>query len=162
MPAHPAKRAAALARRFPPSEPCDCEICRGFCRRPGWWSAAEALRALNAGLGGRMMLEISPDRSFGVLSPAFPGCEGGLAANPYAGRGCNFLRDGLCELYASGLQPLECRFCHHDRPGQGPLCHAALEQDWMTPAGRTLVARWCRLTGVWNCLDLLGLAGLKK
>ncbi len=45
--------------------------------RPGWWTVQEANEALHAGLGKRMMLEMSPDLSFGVLSPAFKGCEAG-------------------------------------------------------------------------------------
>jgi len=36
---------------------------------------------------------------------------------------------------------------HHDRVGQGPLCHAAIEKDWQTPAGIALVVKWARLTG---------------
>jgi hypothetical protein len=39
---------------------------------------------------------------------------------------------------------LECRFCHHERRGLGPKCHADLEKDWKTPAGQTLVDQWLR------------------
>lgn len=45
--------------KYPPSEPCCCKICRSYCIRPGWWTVEEAERALNAGYGARMMLEIS-------------------------------------------------------------------------------------------------------
>ena len=131
-----------LAEKYPPSEPCSCEICLGYCGRPGWWTVEEAGRALQAGYGPRMMLELSPDRSFGVLSPAFKGNEGAFALNLYAARGCNFLKESRCELYGTGFQPLECRFCHHNRRGLGPKCHAALERDWNTPAGRALVEGW--------------------
>ncbi len=162
MPAHPAAPSLNLSRRFPPSGACACDVCRGFCTRPGWWAVSEARLALSRGYARRMMLEISPDRAFGVLSPAFAGCEGAVASNRFADRGCTFLRDDRCALFGSGLQPLECRFCHHERLGQGPACHAALEADWRTSAGRVLVARWCRLTRVWDCLDLLGLSGLRK
>jgi len=93
-----------------------------------------------------MMLEISPELSFGVLSPAFKGCESSFALNQFAKRGCNFRTDEGCELYGTGHQPLECRFCHHDRQGQGPKCHAALEQDWQTAAGKKLVEKWIRQT----------------
>ena len=109
-----------------------------------------------------MMLELAPDRSFGVLSPAFKGCEGTFALQIYASLGCNFLKDHRCELHGTGFQPLECRFCHHDRLGQGPQCHADLENDWNSPAGRALVARWCRLTRLWGRLESYGLAHLKK
>jgi hypothetical protein len=43
---------------------------------------------------------------------------------------------------------LECRFCHHDRRGLGPKCHADLERDWKTPAGRALVDRWIKQVGL--------------
>jgi hypothetical protein len=139
-----------LIERFPPSAPCACAVCVTYCRRPGWWTVAEAGRALAAGLGPRIMLEMAPDRSFGVLSPAFYGCEGGFALNEYASHGCNFLKNNRCELFGSGLQTLECRFCHHDRPGQGPICHAALEIDWRTQDGQDLVERWARRHGLWD------------
>jgi len=151
-----------LASLYPPSEPCSCEICLGYCLRPGWWTVNEAAAALNAGYGSRMMLELSPDRSFGAISPAFKGCEGTFALQIYAALGCNFLKDRRCELHGTGYQPLECRFCHHDRLGQGPQCHADLETDWNTPAGRALVARWCKLTRLWGRLEAYGLGKLKK
>src|SRR5512138_1982346 len=116
------KRKRSLAEQYPPSEPCSCAVCMSYCRRPGWWTIEEARCAMEAGYARRMMLEMSPDRAFGVLSPAFKGCELQLASNEYAGNGCTFLQEGLCELHSTGLMPLECRFCHHDRPGLGPRC----------------------------------------
>ncbi|MPM52348.1 hypothetical protein SDC9_99107 [bioreactor metagenome] len=110
--------------------------------RPGWWTVLEASRAIKAGYGGRMMLEVSPDFTYGVLSPAFSGCEGNFALQEYAKNGCNFLKDGLCELHGTGYEPLECLFCHHLRAGLGPKCHADLEKDWRTPAGQRLVREW--------------------
>ncbi len=140
----------SLAGKYPPSEPCSCEVCLAFCARPGWWTVAEAARALEAGFGSRMMLEMAPSRSYGVLSPAFKGNELGFARQIFSGRGCTFLKDNLCELFGTGFQPLECRFCHHDRPGQGPRCHADIEKDWNTPAGIALVVRWSKQTGFWE------------
>ena len=136
------KRDSLLETRFPPSAPCACEVCRSFCARPGWWTVDESRRAIAAGYGGRMMLELSPDRSFGVLSPAFAGCEGTFAFQEFAQNGCCFLKNSLCVLHGTGFKPLECRFCHHERMGQGQGCHAALEQDWRTPAGQKLVRDW--------------------
>jgi hypothetical protein len=143
-----------LEERYPPSPPCACDVCVSYCQRPGWWTVAEAAAAVAAGLGPRMMLEMAPDRSFAVLSPAFAGNEVDFALERFRARGCTFLRDRRCDLHGSGLQPLECRFCHHDRPGQGPVCHADLERDWNTDAGRALVARWAKLTGFWQRLGL--------
>jgi hypothetical protein len=138
----------ALSEKYPPSEPCTCEICSSYCVRPGWWTVEEAARALEAGYGNRMMLEIAPELTFGVLSPAFKGCETTFATNEFARNGCNFLKHDLCELYGTGHQPLECRFCHHDRRGLGPKCHAELEKDWKTPAGQDLVEKWIQQVGL--------------
>lgn len=138
-----------LLEKFPPSPPCSCEVCVGYCIRPGWWTVNEAKRAVEAGLGPRMMLELSPDRRSGVLSPAFSGNEGMYALNDHAHNGCSFLTpDRRCELFGTGLQPLECRFCHHARPGDGPKCHRALEKDWNSHAGRAMVERWAAERGL--------------
>lgn len=139
------KRKSTLAGKYPPSPPCSCEVCKSYCKRPGWWTVAEAASALEAGYETRMMLEMSPDFSFGVLSPAFKGCEMKFAYNAYASAGCTFFVDEMCALHGTEHQPLECRFCHHDRDGMGPRCHADLEKDWRTPAGRALVVKWSRL-----------------
>lgn len=139
----------SLAQKYPPSEPCSCDICLSFCQRPGWWTVEEAAGAIDAGYANQMMLEMAPENSFGVLSPAFHGCEGNFALDQYARRGCTFLQENRCQLHGTGHQPLECRFCHHDRPGLGDLCHADIEKDWNTPAGRALVVRWSKLTGFW-------------
>lgn len=142
------KRTLSLSERFPPSSPCGCDVCLAYCRRPGWWTVREAERAIEAGHARRMMLELSPDRTLGVLSPAFRGNEATFAYNEFSSHGCTFLNDGKCELHGTRFQPLECRFCHHDRRGEGPRCHRALEKDWNSPAGRALVARWASLVGL--------------
>ncbi len=146
------KRKKSLAEKYPPSDACSCSICISYCRRPGWWTVEEAASAIEAGYAARMMLEMSPDRSFGVLSPAFRGCEMQFAASEYQSRGCTFFKDQRCELHGSGLMPLECRFCHHDRPGLGPRCHADIGKSWNTAAGRALVVRWSDLTDFLNRL----------
>jgi hypothetical protein len=144
-----------LAEKYPPSKPCSCPVCLGYCIRPGWWTLEEAARALNKGYGSRMMLEMSPERTFGVLSPAFKGCEGFLALNEFSSKGCTFLKDNRCELHGTGLQPLECRFCHHDRLGQGVKCHAEIEKEWHTPEGQALVEKWAERTGFRQRLNQL-------
>ena len=139
-----------LAQAFPPSPSCDCEICKSYCRRPGWWTVEEAANAIKAGFGPRMMLEVSGDLKFGVLSPAFRGCEGSFALKEFSHSGCCFLRGGLCRLHGTGHQPLECRFCHHDRQGLEQKCHEALETDWKTAAGKQLVQTWALQMGLWR------------
>jgi len=144
------KRPSFLVEKYPPSEPCSCDVCRAFCTRPGWWTVEEAARAMDAGYGNRMMLEISPEFTFGVLSPAFRGCEGDFALQDYAKAGCNFFRDGLCELHGTGLMPLECRFCHHSRSGQGLICHDDIAKDWQTAEGQELVKKWASEFGLYE------------
>jgi hypothetical protein len=143
----------ALMEKFPPSDPCSCKICVSYCRRPGWWTVKEAWNAFHNGLSNRMMLEIAPERTFGVLSPAFKGNEGNFAFQLFAGNGCTFLKDNLCELFGTGLQPLECRFCHHSHLGEGMQCHSELEKEWNTFNGQELVRVWCLKVGKninWN------------
>ena len=139
-----------LHQKYPPSEPCSCDVCRVYCARPGWWTVEEASLAMDAGYANRMMLEVAPEMTFGVLSPAFKGCEGFYATNQFARNRCTFLKEDRCELYDTGHQPLECRFCHHERRGMGPKCHADLEKDWRTPAGQALVERWIRQINLMN------------
>jgi hypothetical protein len=109
-----------------------------------------------------MMLEVAPELTFGVLSPAFHGCERAFAENRYASAGCTFLKDERCELFGTGHQPLECRFCHHDRRGLGPKCHADLEKDWNTARGHALVIRWSKKVGLWHELESYGWDWLKQ
>lgn len=142
------KRSLSLHEKYPPSLPCSCAVCRAYCLRPGWWTVEEAAAALEAGYWTRMMLEISPERTFLVLSPAFRGCEQKWATQRFAYSRCTFLRNERCELFGTGHQPLECRFCHHTRKGLGQKCHADLELDWNTLAGQALVGRWLQLTGL--------------
>jgi hypothetical protein len=145
MPRH--QRQFTLAAKYPPSPPCSCEICKSYCRRPGWWIVDEAAAAIEAGYGKRMMLEMAPDFTFGVLSPAFKGCEVQFAYQEYASAGCTFLVDDRCELHGTGHQPLECRFCHHNRLGMGSQCHTDIEKDWNTRAGRALIIKWNEAVG---------------
>lgn len=91
-----------------------------------------------------MMLEISPDMTFGVLSPAFKGCERNYALQEFAKNGCNFLNNGLCDLHGTGFEPLECLYCHHLRKGLGQKCHEDIEKDWRTPEGQNLVKEWIK------------------
>lgn len=143
-PARVMRRNVNLAGMFPPSPPCRCEVCRAYCRRPGWWTVEEAALAIEAGYAHRMMLEISPELTFGVLSPAFKGNEGKLAVQIFADQGCTFLSHDSCELFETPFRPLECRFCHHTRRGLGERCHAAIEEGWHSPVGQSLVAKWCK------------------
>ena len=131
-----------LHERFPPSEPCTCDVCTYFCHRPGWPLVEEARLAIELGFGSSLMLELSGDGSFGVLSPAFRGNEGFFALTQYSHNGCTFLDHGLCSIHAQPFLPIECRNCHHDRMGRGKICHQALEKEWHTGKGKRLVRQW--------------------
>jgi hypothetical protein len=146
------KGKVSLIEKYPSSDPCGCDICKAYCKRPGWWTVCEASKAIESGYGRRMMLEFSPDFSFGVLSPAFRGCEGYYAIREFSGGGCCFLNNGLCELHGTGFQPLECRFCHHSRMGAGMRCHEEIGRDWNTPAGREIVQKWVRDSSLQNLI----------
>ncbi len=122
----------------------------------------EAAAAITAGYGARMMLEMDPGKAFAVLSPAFNGNEQGFAAAEYANDGCTFLTDARCELHDTAHQPLECEFCHHDRPGQGERCHADIAKQWNSATGRALVVRWSNETEFWRRLPAVGAAGASR
>ena len=94
-----------------------------------------------------MMLEISPEGIFGVLSPAFKGCESNYALDIFKNAGCTFFAGNLCELHGTVYQPLECRFCHHSRKGMGIKCHADIEKEWNTQEGQLVVKKWIRKSG---------------
>jgi hypothetical protein len=139
-----------LYEKYPPSEPCACDVCKSYCRRPGWWTVNQAERAIHSGFSDRMMLEISPERNFGVLSPAFRGNESNYALKIFSQNGCTFYINEMCELFGTGLQPLECRFCHHDRRGLGLKCHLDIEKDWKSRQGQNLIIKWGYITGFWH------------
>lgn len=139
-----------LGSKYPDSPPCSCDVCVSYCQRPGWWTVEEASTALDAGYGDRMMLEMSPDRAIGVLAPAYKGSEMNFAVKPAANPHCTFLVESRCQLHGTGHQPLECRVCHHAQPGRGPRCHADIEKQWNTSAGRALVVKWSNQTDFWR------------
>ncbi len=144
-----------LYEKYPPSEPCSCSICVNFCKRPGWWTVEEASRVIDSGFANRMMLEISPERDFAVLSPSFKGNECNYAFQIFSKNGCTFLNNGLCDLFGTGLQPIECHFCHHMRMGSGKKCHLEIAKDWNTTEAKRLIVRWGNLTGLWQRQGLI-------
>jgi len=138
-----------LKTMYSPSEPCSCETCVSYCKRPGWWTPEEAEKAIECGFAGRMMLEIAPEFNFAVLSPAFKGNELQYSSRVFADNGCTFLMNKRCELFNTGFQPLECRFCHHKRQGQGKMCHHDIEILWNTEKAKRIIVRWGNNTGFW-------------
>jgi hypothetical protein len=135
-----------LNKLFPPSGSCTCDICKNYCSRPGWWTVDEAIKAIGSDYADRFMLEISPEYSFAVISPAFKGAERNFALQEFSKKGCTFFNNDLCELFDTGLMPLECRFCHHTRIGEGKRCHDAIEKEWNTYKGQKTVETWMEKT----------------
>ena len=145
----------SLQERYPPSESCSCKICSHFCNRPGWWTVEEANKAMNSGFANRMMLEVSDNLKFGVLSPAFKGNEGEYALQIFANRSCTFHKNGFCEIYFTDLMPLECRFCHHSRLGLGLKCHLEIEKEWNSEKAKRVIIKWGNLIGFWQRKGLM-------
>lgn len=139
--------APKLNKIFPPSEPCSCDICISYCARPGWWTIDEAIKIIESDYANRCMLEVSPEFTFGVISPAFRGAECNFGLQEYSENKCTFLKDELCELFETGFQPIECRYCHHSRVGLGEKCHYALEMEWNTFRGQKTVEKWIEKVG---------------
>jgi hypothetical protein len=140
-----------LYNLFPPSDSCSCDICKSYCERPGWWTVEEATSAISTGYASRMMLEISPEKKIGVLSPASKGAEGNYALDIFSKNKCTFLKEGLCELFGTSYQPLECRYCHHSRKGLGVKCYEEIEKEWNTNEAKRLIVKWGNILGFWNC-----------
>lgn len=138
-----------LYAKYPPSQSCCCPVCLSYCKRPGWPLVEEARLAVEAGLANRLMLEFSPDLSYGILEPAFKGNEGYFALALYASQGCTFLEDmGQCSIFSQPYRPLECRFCHHERIGRGIHCHQAIAHEWNSSKGKRLVHYWLQEQGL--------------
>ena len=137
-----------LYKKFPPSEECSCSICRSYCQRPGWPLVEEVRLAIEAGLSHRLMLEFSPDHTFGILVPAFKGNEGYFALAVHKNNGCTFLQSGSCSIYDKLYRPLECRFCHHERKGEGLRCHLEIASLWNCSKGKRLVRNWMYQEGL--------------
>lgn len=142
----------SLDALFPDSPPCDCEECKAMCKRPCWPTPEDAQAILDAGLGGRMMLDgwnPSEEHPKGILllAPACPGHEGTNAPiNPR--KSCTFLNaEGQCELHSLGLKPKEGRAAHHASTYKGNI-HLAVAESWIGEEGEEIVDRWCKERGV--------------
>lgn len=134
---------------LPPDVPaCMCASCREACRRPCWPTTAEAAALIDAGLGGRLMLDFwaaDDEHPAGIklLCPACPGHEGDTA--PFAPfGGCTFqaVGTGLCELHDRGLKPAEGRKTGCGKVKKSTSLHRIIAETWATPEGAAVVERW--------------------
>lgn len=141
-----------IYNRYPHSQSCSCEVCKSFCKRPGWWTPEQTKEIIKVGYYNKIMLEISPELTFGVLSPAFKGCEMNIAINLFKENWCTFYHNGLCDLHNTPYLPLECAFCNHDSKGQGQKCHTDIEQLWKSKENQKIIKEWGEMVGLWERL----------
>lgn len=124
---------------------CACDTCKAMCNRPCWPTPEEAQRLIDAGYGGRLMLDywVQSGGDILVLSPANQGSEGQKAAFWPHGR-CTFQDDrGVHRIHDQGLKPLEGRVAHHDC---GPAdMHERIARMWEIPEHQERAATWLRL-----------------
>lgn len=82
----------------------------------------EARALIKAGFGDRLARYEFLDGSR-VVGPAPVDHDGSVLS--MTDRRCAFFKDGLCELHALGLKPMEGRLAHHTRDFR-PIRHAVL------------------------------------
>ena len=119
---------------------CQCDECKSYCKRPGWYTPDEARAAIEAGLAQRMMCDWWEDSegNIDILGPAIQGYEG-RAAPWWPSGWCTFYHDGQCDVHGTH-KPLECRVAHHAYPPNG--VHGGIAKMWDTSEGRKVVALW--------------------
>lgn len=127
------------------SKGCACERCKAECHRvPGWFSPAEAMLAMDAGLAHRISAVREHLIDIVALAPSRVGFEG-IATLHYLGR-CNFLSsDDRCEIHNTEFKPIECRTGFGCRGNVGPNPEE-MREAWSGPEGTAAVERWRKET----------------
>lgn len=97
---------------------CACKQCASMCEHSTCLpTPAEARELIRRGFADRLATYRfwpQPDK-LAFVGPAPAGKEGADLSTTKQGA-CTFYVNGLCELHALGLKPLEGRLAHHDRP----------------------------------------------
>ena len=150
-----------------PLRVCHCDECVRLCRgNPGWFTPAEAILAMEAGLGQRLMRDwLEPSHKLGnderiyVLSAASLGFEGRNAPEigdtpefcfaafflGYAKKGrCTFLENNRCAIHDSGFKPKQCRECLGCQKNNGPDNYE-MARHWDTDEGRAALKMWAEI-----------------
>lgn len=152
---------------------CTCTSCVSACQRnPGWMNPVEAVKAIEAGLAEKLMLDwldpcsqVDNTEPIWVLCPAArsyggskaPELDGMLGGGddfmssffnpPYKGR-CVFLSDkNRCLIHDSGFKPEQCRkvqVCAEDEVTKGQPDNYDMARLWDTDKGRAVVKQWKR------------------
>lgn len=122
---------------------CQCDICVSMCvHRPCWGTPEDAQKIIDAGLGGRLMLDWWSDspQDIYILSPAIIEWEGRSAPFWPTGR-CTFLtKDNKCELHELGLKPTEGKLAICDKDPD--YLHRDVAMTWNNRKGRNLIKTW--------------------
>ncbi len=150
---------------------CTCDRCVSACKSyPGWFTPAEASRAIKAGHARKIMRdwlepsgELGNDDKIYVLAGASNGCEGADAPDfadmsmvdiltalfggkkPIKGP-CAFLKDKRCTIHDSGFKPKQCRETFGCNPNSGPD-NFVMARLWNTKNGRAVIAEWQKAVG---------------
>ena len=126
---------------------CDCDKCKGMCKRPCWPTPKEAKKLIDSGYAKRLMLDYwAAEPNIYIVCPALKGYEG--KETPYwpsGEKGCTFQDSkGLCEIHDKKLKPIEGRVAHHSEIGNGSGLdlHKAVAKLWNSKEGRDIVLLW--------------------
>jgi len=75
----------------------------------------EARELIRKGFAGRLSTYLFGEKQVKVIGPSPKGYEGSRSLPNTIIGGCSFFSDGLCQLHALGLKPLEGRLANHSR-----------------------------------------------
>ncbi|MFL6764533.1 MAG: hypothetical protein ACJ8FO_04980 [Sphingomicrobium sp.] len=126
----------------PAPQDCACSACKKACETvPGWFTPAEAVRAIEAGLARRMSAVSEILSGMFALAPSVAGREG-RAGWHGLGRCTLLTADGRCEIHDSGFKPVECRTGYgcHDGPDLPKV--EEMWAMWRSPEGKAAVELW--------------------
>jgi hypothetical protein len=130
-----------------PLAPCECNVCKEFCTRPCFPTAAEAEAMIDAGYGDRLMGFTYYDvwNPIYMLIPAKAGYEqqdihyGGEIYCSDMSR-CTFVTDeGLCDIHGE-CKPIGGRMADHTTPYPG--LEYSIIMTWDTPLGEKVREQW--------------------
>jgi hypothetical protein len=123
---------------------CSCDLCKSECTRmPGWFSPAEARRAIDAGLASR--LSSVRQGEVVALAPSRVGMEG--RETDFGGGRCTFYRnDGYCEIHDTDFKPIECVTGFGCSKGNC-ISLASMFKMWQSGIGRRSVTAWRKAIG---------------
>ncbi len=124
---------------------CDCAQCQAMCNSSTCLPTPQEARELvRRGYGPRLATyRFMPDPArLAVLGPAPRGQEGAQDLPHTQAGPCTFFQDGLCELHALRLKPLEGRLAHHSIPWQPVRLH--LLSHWKGRQFDSVASAWRR------------------